>query len=128
VVRATLDTVEDGVAIFWPDGRLVLYNTAFAKLWRLTADALSGEPHLTKLAKLSETQTGPSAVWSIVSAGVASEAPERCNEWGKCRRADGRTISVSMSRLPNGATAVTFADVTDIERYDAHLTETAHAA
>jgi hypothetical protein len=32
-------------------------------------------------------------------------------------RADGRTISLALSRLPNGATVVTFSDLTDLERF-----------
>ncbi|HEV2560590.1 MAG TPA: PAS-domain containing protein [Rhizomicrobium sp.] len=119
VHRATLDTIEEGIAIFEPSGRLVLNNRAFAKLWRLTDDELSGQPHFTKLANLSAAHVGQDSIWSIVAAGVASSEPERCGEWGKATRADGRIISLAMSRLPNGATVVTFTDMTDIERFEA---------
>jgi len=128
VQKATLDTVEDGIAIFAPDGRLVLHNKAFARLWRLGEDELSGQPHLTKVANLSQARVGHDGIWSIVAAGVTSDEPERCAEWGKAARADGRIISVSMSRLPNGATVVTFADLTDIKRFRSEQAETAHVA
>ncbi len=35
VQRETLDTLREGVAVFDPNGRLRLYNQAFAALWRL---------------------------------------------------------------------------------------------
>jgi hypothetical protein len=50
-----------------------------------------------------------------------SAEPERCNDWGKAVRADGRIISLSMSRLPNGATIATFCDLGDLQKFeDAH--------
>jgi PAS domain-containing protein len=119
VHRATLDTIEEGIAIFEPSGRLMLNNKAFAKLWHLTEEELSGQPHFTRLANLSAAHVGQDSIWSIVAAGLASSEPERCGEWGKATRADGRIISLAMSRLPNGATVVTFTDMTDIERFEA---------
>jgi PAS domain-containing protein len=127
VQRATLDALADGIAIFGPDGRLVLHNRAFAKLWALNEDELSGQPHLTKVANLAEARMGHDSIWSIVMVGVTSDEPERCAEWGKAHRADGRIISVSMSRLPNGATVVTFADLSEVKRYESEIADAAHA-
>jgi PAS domain S-box-containing protein len=123
VHRATLDTVEDGIAIFEPNGRLVLHNKAFAKMWRLTEDELSNQPHFSKLANLSVSHVGRDSIWNIVAAGITSGEPERCGEWGKATRADGRIISLAMSRLPNGATVVTFSDLTDIAQFESHSQE-----
>lgn len=128
VLRATLDTVDDGIAIFWPDGRMVLHNKSFAKLWQLTESELTGEPHLAHVAALSQSRVGQDGIWGIVSAGVTSEEPERCALWGKTARADGKIVSVSMSRLPNGATVVTFADLTNMRRFEIASEEPAHVA
>src|SRR6202789_612824 len=128
VLRATLDTIDDGIAIFWPDGRLVLNNKAFSELWQLTEEELSGEPHLAKVAELSQARLGHDGIWSLVSAGVTSDEPERCAQWGKATRADGKIISVSMSRVPNGATVVTFADLTNVKRFEIASVEAAHVA
>jgi PAS domain-containing protein len=119
VQRATLDTVEDGIAIFGPDGRLVLSNRHFAKLWHLGEDELQTQPHFTKLAHLAEARAGRDGIWGIVSAGIVSSEPERCNDWGRTIRADGRLISLSMSRLPNGATIATFCDLTNMKQFSA---------
>jgi len=126
VHRATLDTVEDGIAIFGPDGRLVLFNASFARLWHFTEEELRAQPHFTKVANLAEGRLGHDGIWGIVSAGLVSAEPERCNDWGKSVRADGRVISLSMSRLPNGATIATFCDLTDLERFSAEMAK-AHA-
>jgi len=56
-------------------------------------------------------------IWSIVASGVSAAAPERFGEWGKAKRADGRIISLALSRLPNGATMASFADITDLEKF-----------
>jgi PAS domain-containing protein len=128
VQRATLDTVEDGIAIFGPDGRLVLFNSHFAKLWHLGEDELQTQPHFTKVASLAEGRVGRDGIWGIVSAGIASAEPERCNDWGKAVRADGRLISLSMSRLPNGATIATFCDFTGLKQFNDARMEVSHVA
>jgi PAS domain-containing protein len=128
VQTATLDAVGEGIAIFGPDGRLVLHNKIFARLWHLTAEELSGQPHFSKIARHADSHVGRDAIWSIVAAGLSSNEPERCNEWGKSTRSDGRTIALAMSRLPNGATMATFSDLTDLGRFESLHTEDAYAA
>ena len=128
VQRATLDTVEDGIAIFGPDGRLVLSNSHFAKLWHLAESELQSQPHFSKVASLAEGRVGRDGIWGIVSAGIMSAEPERCNDWGKAVRADGRFISLSMSRLPNGATIATFCDLTDLKQFNEARAEASHVA
>ena len=121
--RATLNTVEDGMAVFGPDGRLKLHNDAFARLWQLSESELSGEPHLTKVAELCVARTGHDGIWNIVAEGANSAEPARYSEWGKVTRSDGRILSLSLSRLPLGATLVIFADLTDIKRLESALGE-----
>jgi PAS domain-containing protein len=117
VQKATLDTLDEGVAIFGTDGRVVLHNALFAQMWRLTETDLTGQPHLGEIAKLCASRIGQDGMWGIVAAGVSAAAPERFGEWGKARRADGRMISLALSRLPNGATMASFADLTDLEKF-----------
>ena len=117
VQKATLDTLDEGVAIFGANGRLVLHNALFAKMWRLTESDLTGQPHLSEIAGLCAARIGQDGIWGIIASGVNSPSPERFGEWGKARRADGRTISLALSRLPNGATLASFADLTDLEEF-----------
>jgi PAS domain-containing protein len=121
IQRATINTVEEGIAVFGLDGRLKLHNDAFARLWRLENEELDGEPHLTRVADLCVARTGPDGIWNMISTGVNANEPTRFGEWGNVSRADGRVLSLALSRLPLGATLVTFADVTDALRFDAEF-------
>ena len=70
----------------------------------------------------------PDGIWGIVSCGINSATPECFGEWSKTRRADGRVISLSLSRLPNGTTVVAFTDITDLEKFSALDEEMSGAA
>lgn len=115
--RAMVNTIDDGMAIFGADGKLKLHNDAFAQLWNLNEQELAGEPHLKTMAEMAAERLGHDSAWNIVSAGINSSEPERYAEWSRIMRGDGKVISLSMVRLPNGATLVTFRDLTDIERF-----------
>ena len=119
VQKATLDTLDEGIAIFGTDGRLVMHNVPFARMWKLSESDLDGQPHFAEIANLCTGRIGHDGIWGIVSAGVNSATPECFGEWSKTKRADGRTISLSLSRLPNGTTVVAFPDITDLEKFAA---------
>ena len=128
VHKATLDTVEDAMAIFEPDGRLVLHNNAFERLWRLSEKDLLNCPHFNDLASMCIARIGYDGIWEIVSSAVAATNPERYGEWGSITRTDGKVIGLSPHRLPNGATLITFRDLTDIVRFKAQISEPSHNA
>jgi len=128
VQKATLDTLDDGVAIFGTDGRLVLHNALFAGMWKLSEEELGGQPHFAEIANICTGRIGRDGIWGLISCGINSATPENFGEWGKTRRADGRIISLSLSRLPNGATVVTFTDLTDLEQFSALAPDASHAA
>ncbi|HWC64040.1 MAG TPA: PAS-domain containing protein [Rhizomicrobium sp.] len=117
VQQATLDTLEDGIAIFGTDGRLVMNNAPFASLWKLSAEDLVGRPHYAELADICAGHIGRDDIWSMVAHALNSAAPEKFSELGKARRADGRMLSIAMARLPNGSTVVTFSDLTNLEKF-----------
>jgi PAS domain-containing protein len=128
VQRATLDTLEQGVAVFGPDGRLKLHNSAFATLWHFGAAELAGEPHLKDLAVLAERHFERDNTWNIISSAVSSASPESYSKWGAITRSDGTEISLSPVRLPDGATMVSFDDDTSFRRLDDMLNADARAA
>ncbi|HEY1630938.1 MAG TPA: PAS-domain containing protein [Rhizomicrobium sp.] len=126
VQSATLDTLQEGVAVFGPDGKLKLHNAAFAKLWELEPSDLAGEPHVQKIALASITRFGEEAAWEKLVAAVSSGS-ERRSDWGEIERADKSIVSASLAPLPDGATLVTFADVTDRSRIESALRDRAEA-
>jgi PAS domain-containing protein len=128
VQQATLDTLEDGIAIFGTDGRLVMNNAPFASLWKLSEDDLKGRPHFAELADICAGHFGQDGIWGMVAYGINSAAPEKFSELGKARRADGRMLSIAVSRLPNGSTVVTFSDLANLEKFLAAQAEDAEAS
>jgi len=123
VQRATLDTLQEGVAVFGPDGRLKLRNAAFARIWRLDPAELSGEPHLKNVAEACATRFGGDRIWDLVTASVTSAVSERNREWSEIERSDGAIISLTIAPLPDGATLVSFSDITDRFRIETALRE-----
>jgi PAS domain-containing protein len=119
VQKATLDTLDEGVAIFGPEGRLLLHNAHFSALWRLTEEELSSQPHYSDIARICTARLGPDETWDVIAACVSEITADPAVTWRKAERADGRIIALSLSRLPNGATIATFTDVTDLERFTA---------
>jgi len=128
VQRATLDAIDEPIAIFGPDGRLATHNTAFLASWQLSEEDLADGPHFSKVAAICTARRGRDATWDIVSAALSSREIEGYAEWGKVARADGRIIAISLSHLPNGAIVVMLKDVTDLERFTEALAEGTPAA
>lgn len=122
VQSATLDTLQEAVAVFGTDGRLKLHNAAFEKMWELTPPQLVGEPRVQRLAELCVARFGEEAVWQRLIATI-SAGSERRRDWGQIERNDKTVLAVSLAPLPDGATLVTFADVTDRSRIESALRE-----
>ncbi len=120
VQSATLDTLQEAVAAFGPDGRLKLHNAAFARIWELDPSILEGEPHVQRLADACVARFGEEEVWQRLIASI-SEGSERRRDWGEIERSDKTIMSLSLAPLPDGATLVTFADVTDRFRIESAL-------
>jgi signal transduction histidine kinase len=111
VQSATLDTLSEGVAVFGPDGKLKLHNAAFARIWECDPQDLDDEPHLRTIAALSRDRFGESHVWDQLIQAIVVGAGAR--NMGDVERSDRSVLSLSTSPLPDGATLVTFNDVTD---------------
>ena len=123
VQRATLDTLREGVAVFGPNGRLKLHNAAFARIWQFEDAELAGEPHLKALVESCTQRFGHDRNWDVVISAVTAATPERRREFGETERSDGKILSLTLAPLPDGATLVSFADVTDHFRIETALRE-----
>ena len=122
VQSATLDTLQEGVVVFGPDGKMKLHNAAFMRIWGLLPNDLAGEPHVRSIAAACADKFGDEAVWERLIQSVVSGAPGR-RDWGEIERGDRTILSLALSPLPDGATLVTFADVTDRFRIESALRE-----
>jgi signal transduction histidine kinase len=120
VQSATLDTLEEAVAVFGPDGRLKLHNAAFARIWDLRPEELRGEPHARAIAALCTAKFGDGVLWDQVIQAIVTEAG-LARDLGEVERNDRTILSVRLSPLPDGASLITFADVTDRFRIETAL-------
>jgi len=119
VQSATLNTLSEGVAVFGPDGKLKLHNSAFARIWEFDRDDLEGEPHVRTIAALSRDRFGENIIWDQLIQAIMTGAAAR--DLGDVERSDRSILSLSTSSLPDGATLVTFKDVTDRFRIESAL-------
>ena len=122
VQAETLDTLAEGVALFGSDGRLKLFNRAFGHLWKLDRAVLDSNPHIDAVVALGAI-LAPAETWADLKAAVAglSDMRERCTV--RLRRFDGSIVDGAAEPLPDGATLLTFVDVTATVNVERALTE-----
>ncbi len=108
----TLDTLREAVAVFATDGRLKLFNPALAAMWRLDPAKLREQPHIDAIADHCLPLTLDSDVWREVRSSVAGLHDARRGFERRVPRRDGTVIDCAAAPLPDGATLLTFTDVT----------------
>lgn len=123
VQRETLDHLYEGVALFGSDGRLKLFNPAFARIWSLDAERLQGEPHFATVAGWCRGLLADADAWEPLAARVTSLDSERRAATGRFERLDSAVTDFAATPLPDGATLLTFLDVTDTTRIERALRE-----
>jgi PAS domain-containing protein len=109
--KATLDSIGEAIAVFGPDGRLKLHNAAFLALWPLEESALEGCPHIREIASTCSEKLGHDETWNVVTLAVNAMEPTRSEAWNAIRRADGITLTLAITRLPDGGTMVSFSNL-----------------
>ena len=123
VQRETLDSLKEGVAVFGTDGRLKLFNTALMGIWKLSRPMLEDAPHIDQIITAAKALHDESRTWIKISRSVTALADERDIIEGQMLRADQSVVDYTVTPLPDGATLVTFVDVTDAKRYERALVE-----
>lgn len=113
VQRATLDKLNDAVAVFGSDGRMRLHNEAFETFWGVGADQLAQAGDFDSVAEIGKAVLPDAGLWLGLKARVADPDPEsRVAVAGEGRTSDGRIAAWRTRPLPDGATLVAFSDVT----------------
>ncbi|GAA0640291.1 PAS domain-containing sensor histidine kinase [Brevundimonas lenta] len=113
VQTATLDKLNDAVAVFGSDGRIRLHNEAFETFWRVSGDQLRAAGDFDAVAALCQATMPDPSLWLGLKARVADPDPEsRVPISGEGRTTDDRIASWQTRPLPDGATLVAFSDIT----------------
>jgi signal transduction histidine kinase len=123
VQRETLDSLKEGVAVFGTDGRLKLFNSAFAAIWNLSRRALAEGPHIDEIIAHARAYYEDAPTWTRISGAVTSISEQREAFDGQMMRPDSTIIDYAAMPLPDGAMLLTFADVTDAKSYQRALEE-----
>jgi signal transduction histidine kinase len=119
----TLDNLAEAVAVFASDGRLRLYNPAFARMWRLAPEEMLAErPHIELVSDRTRLLHGEKSIWQRLRATITA-IDDREPVVGQLERSDGKVVHCATVPLPDGATLVTFQDVTDSVNVERALRE-----
>ncbi|WP_246498209.1 sensor histidine kinase [Microvirga soli] len=123
VQSETLDTLKEGVAVFGSDGRLKLHNRAFADMWSLAAEMTAANPHIDTVIKACRPLAPRDEPWIDIRGAVAGLADMRMGLSCRIERHDGSALDCTAQPLPDGATLLSFTDVTASVNVERALTE-----
>lgn len=126
VQRETLDNLHEGVAVFAENGRLSLCNPVFHRLWKLDAQFTGGEPHIRAVFDKTR-EFFVTDDWPRYLEAMVARFQQRRFFTQRFERADGSMLECSAVPLPDGATLLSFIDVTDSTLVERSLRERAEA-
>jgi len=121
--RETLDNLAEGVAVFASDGRIRLHNPAFSRMWHLSPEFLALRPHIETISIESQGLHGGDATWQALREMVTAIEDREAISGRRLERRDGSAVDCSAVPLHDGATLVTFHDVTDSVNVERALRE-----
>jgi signal transduction histidine kinase len=127
VQRETLDTLREGVAVFASNGRLRLYNRAFAAIWRLSPRQLDAEPHIEEVIEWCRALYDSPEDWERIRAAVTAIVSGRVAFESEFDRSDGSVLACAALPLPDGGTLLTYVDVSDAKHAERALIERTEA-
>ena len=124
VQQATLDKLNDAVAVFGSDGRLRLHNEAFELFWNVTGDQLQVAHDFEGVVELCVRRLHDMNFWRELKGRVADPDPQaRAPISGEVKTSDSRIVVYQSRPLPDGATLIAFADVTDARKLESALAD-----
>ena len=123
VQRETLDHLYEGIAVLGSDGRLKLWNPAYAELWKLTPEALAGEPHVSEIAEKLRGFFDNGREWPEMKARIVARLTADQPAVTRLERRDGSVLQAVTVPLPDGNVLLSYLDTTDSARVENALRE-----
>ena len=122
VQSETLDHLAEAVAVFGSDGRVRLHNPAFQRMWKLSHDALEQHPAYRGGDRL--VPGAPRRQYRLAKSARRGDRDRQSRADRRAHRAARRrVIDLATMPLPDGATLVTFQDITDTVNVERALRE-----
>ena len=122
VQRETLDNLYEGVAVFGEDGRLKLSNPGYLALWNIDTDTARAEPHVQEIIEKCKSLFVYED-WSAFKQRQIEMLQARELKAQHIERTDGKVIDWRKVPLPDGATLITYLDITDTSLVERSLRE-----
>lgn len=123
VQRATLDNLHEGIAVFGENGRLQLSNPVYARLSHLDPEYLATEPHISEIMDKTRDLYAHDGEWEDFKKDQIAHITSRQFKESRIERTDDKVIDWSAVPLPDGATLMTYIDVTDSTLVERSLRE-----
>jgi len=124
VQKATLDKLTDAVAVFGADARLKLHNEAFERFWEISGEQLALAVDFDGVVDLCRRRVHDLQFWRELKGRITDPDPRaRAAVAGELETADRRIVAHQSRPLPDGATLISFADVTDTRRLEGALSD-----
>jgi len=126
VQRETLDNLYEAVAVLGSDGRLKLWNPAYAQTWQLSAQDLAGEPHVAEIVERTRAfveRRGSPESWGERKQRIIDRLTGHVEIAERIERADGSILQATIVPLPDGNVLLSYLDVTDSTRVERALRE-----
>lgn len=128
VQHTTLENLREGIAVFGSDGRLQLTNPQMLSLWDFTPEDLPDDMRLSDVvAALGMRLAANDEPWAARKERIASEILAQRISTGKVDLINNRILAFANIPLPDGATLVSYGDITDASRVETALRERARS-
>ncbi|WP_126172523.1 PAS-domain containing protein [Altericroceibacterium xinjiangense] len=101
---AILDNLLESLAVFAPDGHLLLWNRPFPALWHLPDRTLAERPSVEALLD----RIAPRLAQPHDAPALAEAIRQRRQHAGQIALPDGRTLDFATAALPDGGALLTF--------------------
>ncbi len=108
--------------MFGSNGRAQLFNPPFARMWKLSPEALAQQPHIETIEQWCRPLFDDDATWRTLRAAITG-IDDRSSVPLRLERKDGSVLDCTTMPLPDGATMLTFQDVTDTVNVERALRE-----
>lgn len=113
VQKSTIDHLNEGITVFSEDGRLQVSNEQFAKIWNVSRDTLGSKSHLVNvieriIVNIKAIKSNESFKDDFLSC-INSRKTKNLS----VKKKDDSVIDVLFVPLPDGATLVSYRDITD---------------
>lgn len=123
VQKATLDNLYEGIAVFGSDGRLKLFNPAFARIWGLVPEEVKPGGHISHLVEHIRETLRYNNNWPEYKDKIINFVTDRVPKRRQITRKDGKVLELSYVPLPDGAHLMSYIDITDSIKAERALME-----